>query len=418
MTNREIVWKQKDYSRVPFYLYHDEDIYARERTRVFEGPTWSFLGLEAEIPRPGDFRRTVVGDIPVLLSRDLQGKIHAFVNRCAHRGSLVRRETSGNSRSHVCFYHRWCFALDGRLTGVPLRKGVRGEGGLDSDFDLGAHGLRRFRVGNIKGALFGTLSDQAEPLEAYLGAAAVDAIGKVLHKPVRILGYQRQRLSGNWKMYAENARDSYHAGLLHGFVTAFALDRATQKGGAQMDPRHRHNVIYAIADSDTDADVIDAYAEAKPDSFRLRLRSPSFLEFRRERKDDWRAIVASIFPGAVVFQHGNILGTRQLRLNGVDDFEVFQTLLAYEDDDEEMVEHRLLQGNLMGPAGFVAMEDGEAVENVSVGTRAQPLAQAVIEMGGRGPLAESGARATDVPLRGFWSYYAELMGCEPEGAIR
>ena len=78
----------------------------------------------------------------------------------------------------------------------------------------------------------------------------------------------------------------------------------------------------------------------------------------------------------------------------------------------------LAVGDLVGPAGFVSMEDGEAIEVVQKATRSAADACAIVEMGGRGPLRDLAHRVTETPIRGFWSYWAELMGAEPEGAIR
>ena len=78
----DIAWPRNDYSRIPFWLHHDEELYALEMERIFRGPTWSYLCLEAEIPNPGDYRTTWGGDTPVIVSRDKAGAIHAFVNRC------------------------------------------------------------------------------------------------------------------------------------------------------------------------------------------------------------------------------------------------------------------------------------------------------------------------------------------------
>ena len=95
------IWPSLDYSRVPYRLYHDPEVYQREQERIFRGPTWNFLGLEAEMSNPGDFRTTYVGDTPVIVNRDANGTIHALVNRCAHRGAMVRREMSGNASEHT-----------------------------------------------------------------------------------------------------------------------------------------------------------------------------------------------------------------------------------------------------------------------------------------------------------------------------
>jgi len=239
------IWPALDYSRVPYLLYHDAEVYAREQERVFRGKAWNYLALEAEVPNPGDFRRSWVGDTPVVVNRDKDGGIMAFVNRCAHRGALVRREASGNASEHICIYHQWCYGLDGGLTAIPFRRGIRGQGGMGPEFDMGQHGLRRLRVDTINGAIFGTLAEDAEPLEAYLGGPILTELRRVLDRPVKVLGYTRQRIRGNWKIYAENTRDNYHASLLHEFLVTFGLDRSTQVGGTRMDPRHRHSITLA-----------------------------------------------------------------------------------------------------------------------------------------------------------------------------
>lgn len=412
------IWPALDYSRVPYRLYHDAGLYAREQQAIFRGPVWNYLALEAEIPKPGDFRATYVGDTPVVVNRDRAGEIRAFVNRCAHRGALVRRELAGNAAEHTCVYHQWCYDLAGKLTAIPFRRGVRGQGGLDAGFDIGAHGLRALRVGTVNGAIFGTLAADAEPLETYLGAPILDEVRRMLHRPVRVLGYTRQRIRANWKLYAENTRDNYHASLLHEFLVTFGLDRATQVGGVRMDARHRHNITWAEADSDTEEAARSAYNSARIRNDFLSLREPSLVKFHRERDDKFNLLVTSIFPGAVFVQISNSLAVRQIRPRGVDMVEVHQTMLGYEDDPPEMTAHRLRQANLVGPAGLVSMEDGEAIELVHRASDPDRDRATVIELGGGGVISDRDYRVNDVPLRGFWSYYAELLGIEPAGAVR
>lgn len=412
------IWPALDYSRVPYRLYHDREAYQREQERIFRGPTWNFLGLNAEIPNSGDFRSTYVGDTPVVVNRDASGEIRAFVNRCAHRGALVRRELSGNAASHTCIYHQWCYGLDGSLTSIPFRRGIRGKGGMDPSFEMAAHGLQRLRVSAVNGLLFGTLAEDAEPLEAYLGAPVLAQLRRVFDRPVTVLGYNRQRIRGNWKLYAENTRDNYHASLLHEFLVTFGLDRSTQVGGVTMDARHRHNITWAEADSDTPEIAQAAYGDARVRSNYLTLQEPEMVRFRRERADPLNLAVTSVFPGAVFVQISNSLAVRQIRPRGVDEVEIFQTMFGYQDDPPGMTLHRLRQANLVGPAGLVSMEDGEAIEIAHRASRPDPDATSIIELGGGGIISDRDYRVTDVPLRGFWSYYAELLGIEPAGAVR
>ena len=75
-------WPDGDVSQVPFGVYADPDVYRREQERIFRGPVWHLLCLEAEIPHPGDYRTTDIGETPVIVVRSAEGAINAMVNRC------------------------------------------------------------------------------------------------------------------------------------------------------------------------------------------------------------------------------------------------------------------------------------------------------------------------------------------------
>jgi anthranilate 1,2-dioxygenase large subunit len=411
-------WPRQDYSRVPYWLYHDAKVYDLEQERIFKGPTWSYIGLEVEFPRPGDFRTTYVGDTPVLVNRGEDGSIHAMVNRCAHRGALVRREVRGNAKEHICIYHRWCYGLDGSLLGLPFRHGLKGKGGMAQDFRLAEHGLRRLRVASRAGVVFASFRDDAEPLDEYLGTTIGQHIDRIFTKAIRVLGYQRQRIFGNWKLYLENQRDTYHGSLLHDFQSTFGVSRATQTGGVKMDGRHRHNLTWAKIGTDDDAEFGAVYKQNKVHDSSLRLRDPTIVEFRREYDDGISLAICGIFPNTTIHQISNSLATRQLRTRGPGEFELLWTLFGYVDDSQDLTQHRLLQANMVGPAGLISMEDGEAIEITHRAVLGEPEACSVIEMGGSGPIMDLDHRVNDMPVRGFWSYYAELMDFEPAGAVR
>ena len=117
------------------------------------------------------------------------------------------------------------------------------------------------------------------------------------------------------------------------------------------------------------------------------MRDPRLLEFRQEYEDDRNLAISTMFPNASFQQLNNSLATRQL--------------------------------NLFGPGGLVSMEDAEAIEIAHRASRHEgPDAATVIEVGGKGEISDRAYRVNDVPIRGFWSYYAELMDIEPEGAVR
>ena len=103
------LWPSDDGSAVPYSLFTDEATYRLEQERIYRGATWSFLALEAEIPKPCDFKASFIGDTPVVVTRDEQGALHGWVNKCLHRGAMVCRELHGNAASHACAYHQWSY---------------------------------------------------------------------------------------------------------------------------------------------------------------------------------------------------------------------------------------------------------------------------------------------------------------------
>ena len=82
---------------MPYWVYQDAAVYAEEQKRIFLGPTWSYLCLEAELAEPGSFVTTFVGEMPVVVARDPAGQLHAFENRCAHRGALICMQARGKA---------------------------------------------------------------------------------------------------------------------------------------------------------------------------------------------------------------------------------------------------------------------------------------------------------------------------------
>jgi anthranilate 1,2-dioxygenase large subunit len=416
-TTDDPIWPARDFSRVPHRVYTDATVYQREQERIFRGPVWSYLGLDAEIPNSGDFILTSIGDTPIILNRDAEGAPRAFVNRCAHRGALVCHKLRGHADTHTCIYHQWTFDLRGDLVGVPYRRGIKGQGGMPADFDLKAHSLQKIRVASYRGLLFGTFRDDAEPLEAYIGEAIRELLDRTFRAPLKILGYARQRVPANWKLYAENTKDPYHAGLLNLFHATFGTYRSTQKGGVTLDRLGRHSAIFAKVGTDDAAALKDAYRETSfqtvsDNASPFRLSDPSLIAGRREFDDGISNLIIVLFPSVVIQQIMNTLATRKIVPMGCDEFELYWTYFGYADDDVELDAMRMKQANLIGPAGLISMEDGEATRIVQAAVRRANEACSVIEMGGRGEIAAPDHLVTEVPIRGMWREYCRLMDYE------
>ena len=106
-TDHGVPWPSNGISEIPFRVYTDPEQYHREQELLFKGPTWNYLCLSVEVKNTGDFVTTFVGDTPVIVSRDSDGELYAFENRCAHRGALIALESRGNTKAFTCVYHAW-----------------------------------------------------------------------------------------------------------------------------------------------------------------------------------------------------------------------------------------------------------------------------------------------------------------------
>jgi terephthalate 1,2-dioxygenase oxygenase component alpha subunit len=401
-------WPPGNLTRVPFPLYSDPAIYEREQEALFRGPIWHYLGLEAEVPNPGDWRTTRLGDAPIVLARALDGSLNAFENRCAHRGSLLCLAPSGNAKTLTCVYHAWGYDLKGNLTGVAFRRGIQGKGGMPADFDMKAHGLRKLRVESFAGIVFATYSDAAPPLEAYLGPEIAKRIRRVMKAPIKVLGYYTQTLPNNWKLYIENVKDSYHASLLHLFFTTFELNRLSQPGGIIVDESGGHHVSYSMIEAES-RETEYAGAGLRSDRQDYRLADPSMLMGKDEFGDGITLQILTVFPTFVLQQIQNCIAIRQIVPTGTGETALHWTYLGYADDDAEMDLLRLKQANLVGPGGYISMEDGAVGGFVHRAIAAASDDFSILMMGGD-EAASQDTRATESSIRGFWKAYRARMG--------
>lgn len=401
-------WPQEGVTRVPYWVYQDEDLYRREQERVFRGATWNFLGLDAELPNPGDFKTTFVGEMPVVVTRDSSGVLRCFENRCAHRGSLLCLKDSGNAREFACVYHNWTYDLEGNLTGVAFRRGIQGKGGMPADARPESQAPRKLRLESFCGLMFGTLSDATLPVEKYLGAEVAAKVRRVMKEPVRILGGYSQVFPNNWKLYMDNVKDTYHASLLHLFFATFRLNRLEQKGGVIVGGDGGSHVSFTMMKTDRGA---GEYEKAGMRSAKggLTLEAPQVIESVDEIGDGITLQILAVFPGFVLQQIMNSLAVRVMLPKGVGRCELAWTCFGYASDDAKMTELRLKQSNLIGPAGYISMEDGAATGFVQRGVAGAPGQASFVEMGGRG-VGSDESRVNETSVRAMWQAYRRHMG--------
>ena len=407
-----VSWPTADTSRIPFTVYTDAELHRKELERFFYHSHWCYVGLEAEVPNPGDFKRTVVGERSVILSRAADGALHCVENVCAHRGMQFCRKRHGSGmKEFVCPYHQWSYTLSGDLQGVPLRRGVRQDGqvkgGMPADFNPKEHGLTKLKVATRGGVVFASFDHDVEPLEDYLGPTITEYFDRLFNgRALTILGYNRQRIPGNWKLMQENIKDPYHPGLLHTWFVTFGLWRADNKSALKMDAQHRHAAMISTRGNAGKQSAVSQVTSFKSS---MALEDPRFLDIVHE---DWwgepTAVMTTIFPSVIFQQQVNSVSTRHIQPDGHGNFDFVWTHFGFVDDTPEMTARRLRQANLFGPAGFVSADDGEAIELSQCGFEQKPGHRALAELGGRG-VEETDHMVTETLIRGMYEYWRKVM---------
>ena len=410
MSESALTWESGT-SRIPFAAYTSDTLHRTELDRFFYRAHWCYVGLEAEIPNPGDFKRTAVGERSVILVRSGDGSIHVVENVCAHRGMAFCRERHGNRTEFVCPYHQWSYTLEGELQGVPFRRGVKQDGkvqgGMPADFDPKANGLTQLKVAVRGGVVFASFDRDVEPLENFLGAAIVPWFDRLFDgRPLTILGYNRQRIPGNWKLMQENIKDPYHPGLLHTWFVTFGLWRADNRSRLVMDEKFRHAAMISTRGASGQAAGVTQVSSFKAD---MQLEDPRFLDIVAE---PWwngpTAVMTTIFPSVILQQQVNSVSTRHIQPDGHGAFFFEWTHFGFADDSAEMTERRLRQANLFGPAGFVSADDGEVIELSQRAFESKPGHRTLAELGGR-DVADTDHMVTETLIRGMYRYWREVM---------
>lgn len=188
---------------LPRAAYRSAEWFAIEQEKIF-ARAWLFVGLASEAPPEGSYWALDAGPCPLLITRS-SGVLRAFHNRCRHRGAKLV-EGRGEAKLITCFYHRWCYQLDGRLRGMPSADRFPPE--------ARSLGLAPAQVAEWNGLLFVNADAEAEPFADWLGAAA-ERLSPWPVADLRPVFRKSHAVKANWKLFLENHIDGYHLAHLH-----------------------------------------------------------------------------------------------------------------------------------------------------------------------------------------------------------
>lgn len=201
-------------------FYRDPTIFERDMERIFRRH-WHCVGHVSQVAAPGDFFKVAIENESVVVARDKDATLNAFLNVCRHRGAEVCIERQGNATAFVCPYHAWTYRLDGSLRAARL---------MPKGFDVAAHGMRKVHLEEVAGLLFISFADA--PLRFDTVRRLIEATcGRYGWATARIAHRRTYAVDANWKLAVENYVECYHCGPAH---PEYSLTHALQAPPEQI----------------------------------------------------------------------------------------------------------------------------------------------------------------------------------------
>lgn len=192
----------------PTSVYRCPEIASREWEVLFKNHP-QLIGLSGDLPEIGSFLTTDDFGIPVLATRDEQGRFRAFLNACRHRGSRVADEVRGQGRRFICPFHNWTYSSSGQLVGIPQAEHF-------GSIDLSRRGLLELPAEEKYGLLFvhprigGHLD-----VDEILGALAPEIAQWKFGEDLTYMGETLIEKRLNWKLANDTFGETYHFEKLH-----------------------------------------------------------------------------------------------------------------------------------------------------------------------------------------------------------
>ena len=197
---------------LPGWLYTDPEYHALETQRVIR-PSWQIVCHESDVADAGSYRTLAYLGENIVVIRGDDGRIRAFHNVCRHRAMRIVERPSGCAKKLVCPYHAWSYELDGRLSGVPMKRDYPA-------LRLEDNGLVPVELSTWRGFVFVRLEDDGGPSVAQMMAPYDAEIAPYRFEDMRRMGDLRTRERHvNWKNVGDNYSDNLHIPVAHDGLT-------------------------------------------------------------------------------------------------------------------------------------------------------------------------------------------------------
>lgn len=407
-----------DGSGVDRRVFVDEAIYRLEQERIFS-KCWLYLGHETQLPGSGAFFTTTMGEDPVIVVRDRNDRLRAFLNSCTHRGAKVCRVDSGVATIFRCPYHSWSFNTEGQLVAVPRRAAVYGD-----SLDLSRHGLREVpHVDTFGGMIFGNWDPQAPTLREYLGDMAfyLELMLSRMEGGTEVIGgVHKWTIDVNWKIPSENfAGDHYHVPSTHGAGVDMGYRSQLTNNGYCIHTGNGHSIGSERGGAQQGTAVQTEY-----DDFMAQMRTQLVSRYGDAAAAFVPIGVGTIFPNLSFLDSARFRSFRVWHPRGVDKIEVHSWCIVDKAMPAELkAAIRQRYSLAFGPGGIFEQDDGDIWQSVQDAMRGHVGRQGRFnyEMGvGReAPTAErygppfpgscSDILMTEANQRAFYRHYAQLM---------
>jgi len=413
----------EDWDRLTFRVnrdaYRSEAVFAREREQIWLR-TWLYLGHETEIANPNDFKVRTIAGRPLIFCRDTAGEVHAFLNSCPHRGTVLCREAEGSAKLFQCFYHAWTFRNNGDVASIPDADAY---GSSDEFRDLMA--LRAVpRLETHEGYVFVSFNPDVPSLREHLGDAA-DYMTMIEQQHAggmtTLPGVQLYGVRGNWKLAVENAMDGYHFSPTHNTFVGYLRESGF---AVTDDDQYAYNLgnghgLLVLTGHGGRISMIWEPRFGDEERVRTEVHRTEMVDRLGERRAHYVADeshILFVFPNLLLFDIEG-LSIRQLEPIAPGQTDVRAWQLAPRDEEPAARALRMKTVvSFVGPGGLATPDDIEAYEAVQRGIQATAGAvRAELDYSdmSRGMIDEvkrvPGRSIDEGAMRGFWRHWIDAV---------